>query len=140
MDLILVRFLFVALLSAVCYFLHPFGLTGWEERAGGALAAVAVIVFELRVRALSLRRLIGAVAGSVLGIFGAALFCLVLRSAPLNSSHLGGAADLCAAADDVCRPAGRREQRRSAESGGAGHGLCRRSPHAEAAPRCWIPA
>jgi len=47
--------------------------------AGGA-AAGAVIVFELRVRALSLRRLIGAVFGSVLGIFGAALFCLVLRS------------------------------------------------------------
>ena len=43
-------------------------------------------MFELRVRALSLRRLIGAVAGSVLGIFGAALFCLVLRSAPLSSS------------------------------------------------------
>ena len=43
-----------------------------------------MIVFELRVRALTLRRLIGAVAGSVLGIFGAALFCLVLRSAPLN--------------------------------------------------------
>jgi hypothetical protein len=33
-----------------------------------------------------LRRLIGAVAGSVLAIFGAALFCLVLRTAPLSSS------------------------------------------------------
>jgi uncharacterized protein YacL len=86
MDLILVRFLFVALLSGVCYFLHPFGVTGWAGAAGGALAACSVIVFELRVRALSLRRLVGAVAGSVLGIFGAALFCLVLRSAPLNSS------------------------------------------------------
>src|ERR1019366_251569 len=86
MDLVLVRLLFVALLSGVCYFLHPFGVTGWGGAAGGALAAVAVIVFELRVRALSLRRLIGAVAGRGLGIFGAALFCLVLRSAPLSSS------------------------------------------------------
>jgi uncharacterized protein YacL len=86
MDLILVRFLFVALLSAVCYFLRPFGVTGWAGAAYGAGAAVAVIIFELRVRALTLRRLIGAVVGSVLGIFGAALFCLVLRSAPLNSS------------------------------------------------------
>src|SRR5579871_6161965 len=85
MDLILVRLLFVALLSGVCYFLHPFGLSGPIAAAGGALAAGAVIVFELRVRALTLRRLIGAVAGSVLGIFGAALFCLVLRSAPLNA-------------------------------------------------------
>ena len=56
-------------------------------RGAGAAAAGAVIVFELRVRALSLRRLIGAVAGSVLGIFGAALFCLVLRSAPLQRTN-----------------------------------------------------
>jgi uncharacterized protein YacL len=83
MDLIVLRLLFVALLGGVCFYLHPFGLTGWMSAGAGAAAACAVIVFELRVRALSLRRLIGAVTGSVLGIFGAALFCLVLRSAPL---------------------------------------------------------
>ena len=87
MDLIVLRLLFVALLAIVCYFLHPFGVeNGLVGAAAGAGAAGAVIVFELRVRALSLRRLIGAVFGSVLGIFGAALFCLVLRSAPLNTS------------------------------------------------------
>src|ERR1035441_4545490 len=85
MDLVLVRVLFVALLTGVCYFLHPFGMSPWMSAGVGAVGAGAVIVFELRVRALSLRRLIGAVAGSVLGIFGAALFCLVLRSAPLNN-------------------------------------------------------
>ena len=80
MDLIVLRILFVALLAGVCYFLHPFGIqTGWIAACTGGGAALAVIVFEFRVRALSLRRLIGAVAGSVLGIFGAALFCLVLR-------------------------------------------------------------
>jgi hypothetical protein len=79
MDLVLVRLLFVALLAGVCYFLHPFGLTGWVSASAGGAAAGAVIVFELRVRALSLRRLIGAVFGSVLGIFGAALFCARLR-------------------------------------------------------------
>ena len=81
MDLILVRLLFVALLAGVCFFLHPLGTTGWVSAVVGAGAAGAVIVFELRVRALSLKRLIGAVAGSVLGILGAALFCLVLRGA-----------------------------------------------------------
>ena len=86
MDLVLVRVLFVALLTGVCYFLHPFGMSPWMSAGVGAVGAGAVIVFELRVRALSLRRLIGAVAGSVLGIFGAALFCLVLRSAPLSGS------------------------------------------------------
>src|SRR5580658_2487009 len=84
MDLVLIRLLFVALLAGVCYYFHPFGVqTGWMAALGGALAACAVIIFELRVRALSLRRLIGAVAGSVLGIFGAFLFCIVLRSAPM---------------------------------------------------------
>jgi uncharacterized protein YacL len=88
MDLILLRLLFVVILAGVCYFLRPFGVeNGWEGAAGGALAASAVIVFELRVRALSLKRLIGAVAGSLLGIAGAALFCLVLRSAPLKSAN-----------------------------------------------------
>ena len=87
MDLVLIRLLFVVLFAAVCYFLRPFGVSnGWEAAIVGVLAAAAVIVFELRVRALSLRRLIGAVVGSVLGIFGAALFCLVLRSAPLASA------------------------------------------------------
>jgi uncharacterized protein YacL len=82
MDLVLIRLLFVALFAGVCFYLRPFGIqNGWASAAAGAFAASAVIVFELRVRALSLKRLIGAVTGSVLGIFGAALFCLVLRSA-----------------------------------------------------------
>ena len=88
MDLVVLRLLFVILFATVCYFLRPFGIqTGWEGAAVGAAAAGAVIVFELRVRALTLRRLIGAVAGSVLGIIGAALFCLVLRSAPLPGTN-----------------------------------------------------
>jgi len=81
MDMIVVRLLFVVLLAGTCFYLHPFGLTGWTGAIAGAVAAGMVIVFELRVRALSLKRLIGAVAGSVLGIFGAALFSMVLRSA-----------------------------------------------------------
>ncbi len=88
MDLVLLRLLFVVVLATVCCFLHPFGIqNGWLAAAVGAVGAGAVIIFELRVRALSLRRLIGAVAGSVLGIFGAALFCLVLRTAPLSREN-----------------------------------------------------
>ena len=85
MDLVFLRLLFVVVLATVCLFLHPFGIhNNLLAGAVGAVAASAVIIFELRVRALSLRRLIGAVAGSVLGIIGAALFCLVLRTAPLG--------------------------------------------------------
>ena len=43
------------------------------------MAAALVIVFELRVRAISLKRLIGAIIGSIFGIFGAFLFSVVLR-------------------------------------------------------------
>jgi len=81
MDIIVLRLLLVALFAGVCYFLHPFGISPWVSSCLGVIAAGAVIAFELRVRALSLRRLIGAVTGSILGILGAALFCLVLRSA-----------------------------------------------------------
>jgi len=81
MDIILLRLCLVILLALIGFFLHPFGLAGWPAAGAGAVSAAAVLIFEMRVRALSLRRLIGAVAGSILGIFGAALFCLVLRNA-----------------------------------------------------------
>jgi uncharacterized protein YacL len=78
MDLVVIRTLFILILTAACYFLRPFGLDPWAAAVLGAVAAAAVIVFELRVRALSIKRLLGAVLGSVLGIAGAALFGMVL--------------------------------------------------------------
>ena len=78
MDLVIIRVLFVLVLTAACYFLRPFSLQPWAAAIAGALAAAAVIVFELRVRAMSIKRLLGAVLGSILGIVGAALFGLVL--------------------------------------------------------------
>ena len=78
MDLVIIRILFILVLTASCFFLRPFGLQPWAAAVLGAGAAAAVIVFELRVRALSIKRLLGAVLGSVLGIAGAALFGMVL--------------------------------------------------------------
>ena len=78
MDLVVIRTLFILVLTAACYFLRPFGLAPRAAAVIGAIAAAAVIVFELRVRALSIKRLLGAVLGSVLGIAGAALFGMVL--------------------------------------------------------------
>lgn len=78
MDLVVIRVLFIVVLTAACFFLQPFGLKPWAAAVLGAVAAAAVIVFELRVRALSIKRLLGAVLGSVLGIAGAALFGMVL--------------------------------------------------------------
>jgi uncharacterized protein YacL len=78
MDLVVIRTLFILVLTAACFFLRPFGLQPWAAAVVGAVSAAAVIVFELRVRALSIKRLLGAVLGSVLGIAGAALFGMVL--------------------------------------------------------------
>jgi uncharacterized protein YacL len=78
MDLVVIRVLFIVVLTAACYFLQPFGLPPWAAAVLGAVSAAAVIVFELRVRALSIKRLLGAVLGSILGIAGAALFGMVL--------------------------------------------------------------
>jgi len=78
MDLVVIRILFILVLTAACYFLRPFSLEPWTAAVIGAIASAAVIVFELRVRALSIKRLLGAVLGSVLGIAGAALFGMVL--------------------------------------------------------------
>jgi uncharacterized protein YacL len=80
MDLVLIRILFILVLAAVCYFFRILDFPGWLSALTGAGAAALVIVFELRVRALSLRRLIGAVLGSILGIFGAFLCSLVLAN------------------------------------------------------------
>src|SRR5271170_6651949 len=46
----------------------------------GALLGIAIVTFEWRLRLVSLKRLIGAAIGSVLGIFGAYLFALVIRN------------------------------------------------------------
>lgn len=83
MDIFFLRLFFVLLLAGVCFFFRPFGLAEWTGAALGAAAAAAAIAVEIRVRALALQQLIGAAAGGVLGVAGAALFCMVLRSAPL---------------------------------------------------------
>ena len=84
-DLLVIRGLFIAALACAAFFLHPFKLNGPVAAAIGAAVGIAVVVFELRIRQVSLKRLIGAVFGSVLGILGAYLISLVLGRAIPNS-------------------------------------------------------
>jgi uncharacterized protein YacL len=79
MDLFALRLLFILIFSVSCWFFRPFGLNPWAAGGIGAVISGFIILFELRVRALTLRRLFGAVIGSLFGIVGAFLFCLVLR-------------------------------------------------------------
>jgi uncharacterized protein YacL len=81
MDLIFVRLLFVFFVALTCYLIQPFGITPKTYAAAvGALLGFAIVIFEWRLRLVSLKRLIGAAIGSILGIFGAYLFALVIRN------------------------------------------------------------
>ncbi|MDP9158717.1 MAG: TRAM domain-containing protein [Acidobacteriota bacterium] len=80
MDLFLVRFLFIVGIATTCYLIRPFALSANVDAALGALIGVGIVLFEWRLRRVSLKRLIGASAGSILGIFGAYLFSLVIRN------------------------------------------------------------
>src|SRR5437763_9268807 len=89
MDMGIIRIVFVVVMGVAAYFLRPFGLEKWPSAAVGAGIGLCILVFEIRLRAVSLKRLIGAVIGSILGIFGAYLFSLVIREslAPGNTQH-----------------------------------------------------
>src|SRR5215472_1669448 len=80
MDLFIIRFVFVVFVTVTCYLLQPFGLTPGHAAGAGALLGLAIVIFEWRLRLVSLKRLIGAAIGSVLGIVGAYLFALVIRN------------------------------------------------------------
>jgi uncharacterized protein YacL len=86
-DLLIIRLLFVAVLGFAAYFLHPFNLEGPVAAAVGVVSGVAVVVFEIRIKQVSMRRLIGAAFGSVLGILGAYLISLVLEKAMPDSDN-----------------------------------------------------
>ncbi len=63
---------------AAGYHFHPFGLSRPAAALVGLLFSVSVFLFEIRLQRASLRRLIGAAVGSILGIIGAYLMGLVI--------------------------------------------------------------
>src|SRR5437660_3204376 len=79
-DLFLVRFIFVLVVAATCYLIDPFGLPSRWDAGVGAVIGLAIVLFERKLLQVSLKRLIGAAIGSILGIFGAYLFALVIRN------------------------------------------------------------
>src|SRR5580692_1966182 len=81
MDLLVIRILFVAVVASAAFFLRPFNLSQALAAVVGALAGGGVVLFEFRIRQVSLKRLIGAAVGSLLGIMGAYLISLVLGRA-----------------------------------------------------------
>ena len=80
-DFLILRATLLLLLASAAWFLQPFGL----QRPLAALVGVAlcgvILFFEHRIREITLKRIMGAAAGSLLGIVSAFLISLVLEKA-----------------------------------------------------------
>ena len=72
-DVVLIRLIFTGVLVAAGYILKPVAGDSWISAGVGALVAICIILFELRIRRATLKTLIGAAVGSILGIIGAYL-------------------------------------------------------------------
>src|SRR5215472_15376022 len=72
-DVALIRILFTAILVLAGYKLRPINGHAFLSAAAGAAVAGCIILFELRIRRATLKTLIGAAVGSILGIVGAYL-------------------------------------------------------------------
>jgi len=88
-DLVWVRFLFVLIVTVTCYLIDPFNLPSKLDAGVGAIIGLAIVLFEWKLRQVSLKRLIGAAIGSVLGIFGAYLFALVIGNSVMPGRTQG---------------------------------------------------
>jgi uncharacterized protein YacL len=84
-DLIIIRIVFILILGSAAYYLRPLNLPGIAAAVAGIILGGCIVLFEIRLREVSLKRLIGAAFGSVLGILGAYLVSLVLSQALPNS-------------------------------------------------------
>jgi len=94
-DVLIIRIGFVGVLAAVGYLINPLSQTVYLaadqptrqiiSAVIGALIAVFIIAFELRARQASLKTLIGAAVGSIMGIVGAYLIGMLISAQDVNT-------------------------------------------------------
>src|SRR5436190_16944662 len=77
-DIVVVRLIFAITLTLVAFYSHPFGFQGPLAIAVGIASAIGIIYFEHRLKGATLKRLIGAAIGSIMGIIGASLISHML--------------------------------------------------------------
>jgi uncharacterized protein YacL len=85
-DLLAFRLVFMAVCGAAGWHFRPFGLSRELATVAGVVFSGAIIAFEIRLRKVSLRRLIGAAAGAILGILGAYLTSLIFTHTTMPES------------------------------------------------------
>jgi uncharacterized protein YacL len=85
-DISALRLIFTVVCVVVGYHFRPFSISNMAGAISGFVFAMAVIVFETRLQRASLRRLIGAAVGSILGILGAYLTSLIFTHTTMPES------------------------------------------------------
>src|SRR5947207_2061456 len=87
-DIILIRLVFTGILLAAGYVLHPIPGHRLISALVAGLVGLAIIFFEMRIRRASLKTLIGAAVGSILGIIGAYLIgSLIMRQESISHEY-----------------------------------------------------
>jgi uncharacterized protein YacL len=83
-----IRSLFIIILAIVSYHLRPFRLSPLNSILLGALLGFVFVFFEMRLEKASLKRLIGAAVGSILGILGALMISHLLNLTSVDKNSL----------------------------------------------------
>src|SRR5436853_152169 len=88
LDIMVVRGIFAITLTLAAYYSHPFGFKGPYTIVLGLVCAVGIIYFEHRLKRATLKRLIGAAVGSIMGIVGASLISHMLTDTVFDTNSL----------------------------------------------------
>ena len=88
LDIVVVRLIFAITLTIVAFRTQPFGLEPPFAVAVGLGAALGIIYFEHRLKGATLKRLIGAAIGSIMGITGASLISHMLTDTIFEQNSL----------------------------------------------------
>jgi uncharacterized protein YacL len=83
-----VRVIFALTLTLAAYYSQPFGFTGIYTIVLGLGSALGIIYFEHRLKRATLKRLIGAACGSIMGIVGAFLISHMLTFTVFDTNSL----------------------------------------------------
>lgn len=78
MDLWIIRALLFAAILVSGYFVRPFGPNLALSLSCSTALGIIIVLIEMRIRRLSIKTLLGAAVGSILGIVGASLISLVI--------------------------------------------------------------
>jgi len=87
-EMAAVRAIFVIIIIVSSIHLRPFGLTILGSSLLGLALGLFFIFFEIRLEKASLKRLIGAAGGSILGILGALMISHLLSMTSIDKSNL----------------------------------------------------